>query len=243
MATAIPSAMLCMLFSVGTGLGDGAGVMAAITVSFAALLWGLALAAGNSERTSMLVPVLSFFAWVAFVCGAFPMTFSDFNEHSCRQDHWDWSDRALAAAAWLAAFIPAVAFTVWGIIGRLRNGRGLAGLNWLLPLLALLSVWTILPGIGGSADIPITVAYNLVLLATAAKLMADGCRLPDWRAALFGCLLLAALVMARYFDLFHNLLIRGLMFLLVGAAVFAEGLFYLKAKLKPTSNENAEGAK
>jgi hypothetical protein len=43
-------------------------------------------------------------------------------------------------------------------------------------------------------------------------------------------LLLVALISARYFDLFESLAIRGLIFLLVGGLLFAEGILFRRAR-------------
>jgi hypothetical protein len=45
-----------------------------------------------------------------------------------------------------------------------------------------------------------------------------------------GCVLFAAVVLARYADLFESLLARSVVFLLLGAALFAVGNLYARAK-------------
>ena len=42
--------------------------------------------------------------------------------------------------------------------------------------------------------------------------------------------LFAALVFARYFDLFHSLAWRGVAFLVLGGVLFAEGFYYRKLR-------------
>lgn len=74
--------------------------------------------------------------------------------------------------------------------------------------------------------------FNLVFLAHAVSMMARGCRDVKIIPAIVGSLLLAAMTIARYFDLFDSLAIRGFVFIAVGAILFAQGFFYIRAKKK-----------
>jgi hypothetical protein len=74
--------------------------------------------------------------------------------------------------------------------------------------------------------------FNFVFLAHAGSMMARGCRDVKLLPAIFGSLLLAALTIARYFDLFDSLAIRGFVFIGVGIILFAQGFFYIRAKKK-----------
>lgn len=80
--------------------------------------------------------------------------------------------------------------------------------------------------------------FNLVFLAHAVSMMARGCRDVKIVPAIVGSLLLAALTTARYFDLFDSLAVRGMVFIVVGVILFAQGFFYLRAK-KMQSREAA----
>jgi hypothetical protein len=74
--------------------------------------------------------------------------------------------------------------------------------------------------------------FNFVFLAHAVSMMARGCRDVKLVPAIVGSLLLAALTIARYFDLFDSLAIRGFIFIAVGIILFAQGFFYIRAKKK-----------
>jgi uncharacterized membrane protein len=74
--------------------------------------------------------------------------------------------------------------------------------------------------------------FNFVFLAHAVSMMARGCRDVKLVPAIVGSLLLAALTIARYFDLFDSLAIRGFVFIAVGIILFAQGFFYIRAKKK-----------
>jgi uncharacterized membrane protein len=64
----------------------------------------------------------------------------------------------------------------------------------------------------------------------ASMWMVRGCRTGQLRAVVLGSLFFAALVFARYFDLFESLALRGLVFLVVGGVLFAEGFFYRRLR-------------
>jgi hypothetical protein len=60
--------------------------------------------------------------------------------------------------------------------------------------------------------------------------IAQGCKTIDIKSTTIGCLLLALISATRYTDLFESLIVRSLIFFLVGAAIFAVGIFYSKSK-------------
>ena len=72
--------------------------------------------------------------------------------------------------------------------------------------------------------------YNLLFLGIAAARMARGCQEGLLMTTLTGSLLLVALALARYFDLFESLAWRGVVFLVVGAALFATGFQYSRTR-------------
>jgi uncharacterized membrane protein len=74
--------------------------------------------------------------------------------------------------------------------------------------------------------------FNLVFLAHAVSMMARGCRDVKLVPAMVGSLLLAALTIARYFDLFDSLAVRGVVFIVVGIILFGQGFFYIRSKKK-----------
>jgi len=52
-----------------------------------------------------------------------------------------------------------------------------------------------------------------------------------------GSLLLAAVVLARFFDLFESLAVRGLIFVVLGAVLLAEGFYYRKLRRASAGEE------
>lgn len=102
------------------------------------------------------------------------------------------------------------------------------------PLAALLAqVFLFVPASG--AGWTVAGLFNLLVLGIATAWMARGCREGLPGTTLGGALLLIALTIARYFDLFESLAWRGTIFLVVGAALFATGFHYAKARRTPPS--------
>lgn len=72
--------------------------------------------------------------------------------------------------------------------------------------------------------------FNLIFLFQSILLIYYGCTKLSSLHTAAGTLMLAFLAFARYADLFDSLLIRSLVFLCVGAGIFAVGIFYSKRK-------------
>jgi uncharacterized membrane protein len=72
--------------------------------------------------------------------------------------------------------------------------------------------------------------FNLVLIGLAASLMAVGCRRGMIRPTILGSVLLILVIVARYFDLFESLLMRGGIFVGMGALLLVEGVVYSRTK-------------
>lgn len=69
---------------------------------------------------------------------------------------------------------------------------------------------------------------NLLVLGYALLLIYWGTDQVRWKVTTLGCALLAALVFARFNDLFESLLARAMVFLLLGGVLFLVGLRYSK---------------
>ena len=72
--------------------------------------------------------------------------------------------------------------------------------------------------------------FNIIFLFHSIMLIVTGCKKLDLKSTTAGCLLVAFISMARYTDLFVSLLARSSVFLLLGAALFAVGLYYSRTK-------------
>ena len=98
---------------------------------------------------------------------------------------------------------------------------------WLVPG-ALLAAYA-LSGLPSHTDEWVLAGpFNLILLAHAVSLMARGVKGHALGKVVCGAVLLTFLTGGRYVDLLHSLVARGLVFLLVGGALFTEGIFYAR---------------
>ncbi len=82
--------------------------------------------------------------------------------------------------------------------------------------------------------------FNLLFLAHGAILIAQGIRQLRWQWVSLGGLMLAALIFARFLDLFDSLLMRSLAFLVLGGGLFIIGARYSRQKRQhqPSQPEN-----
>ncbi|SMF27408.1 Uncharacterized membrane protein [Alteromonadaceae bacterium Bs31] len=74
------------------------------------------------------------------------------------------------------------------------------------------------------------VLFSVLYLVYSILLIYRGARLQRWQSTTLGGLMLSAYTFARFIDLFESLLLRGLAFLVVGAMLFAIGIYYSKQK-------------
>jgi uncharacterized membrane protein len=171
--------------------------------------------------------VLEFFGWSGFILCAYILSFDGAVRGAL---HWIYRpDGGVAALVyrWLLFLLAAAA---WGWLAtRARQGeRAVPREEWLCPI-ALLYAQGL--GLFERAEAGfVAVVFNLVCLALAAAWMVRGCREGRLRPTVVGSLLLSAVLLARYFDLFDSLALRGVAFLILGGVLFAEGFYYRKLR-------------
>ncbi|HVU17886.1 MAG TPA: DUF2157 domain-containing protein [Candidatus Didemnitutus sp.] len=123
-----------------------------------------------------------------------------------------------ALAAWIA-----LSFAV------IRKKLRLHPEEWLLPIAVIYAL-----GIARTPGYDVTwylsSCFNLILLGIALMRMWRGCREAAIGDTVFGSLLFAALIIARYFDLFHSLASRGSAFLVLGGVLLAEAILFRKSR-------------
>ena len=71
-----------------------------------------------------------------------------------------------------------------------------------------------------------TILINLILIGHFIILILEGTRETSWIKTTAGCLLFSILVFSRFTDLFHSLLLRSAVFILLGIGLFAIGHYY-----------------
>ncbi len=115
---------------------------------------------------------------------------------------WKWSEAVKVAAR--EARVAAM------------NAAGMPGQS--IPEIARLEGWSL------------AAIFNLILLSYCIMLIWDGVRKVNVKKTSLGVMVFALLAFTRYADLFDDLIVRGLVFLGVGGAIFAVGAFYNRFK-------------
>jgi uncharacterized membrane protein len=100
----------------------------------------------------------------------------------------------------------------------------------LIPLVLVFGYVHLLTGLGLS--FVAVVVFNIVFLTQSVLMMGRGCKDCEMAPTVVGSLMLIALTIGRYVDLFEDLFTRGVIFIVVGAILFAEGIFYIRSRKK-----------
>ena len=238
---AVVLAGVCFLLL--TNSAQGRGVVAfPVALNLSALLVAAAFLARRGARFPDSAAILDFFGWIGFLFVSYLLSFHSLSEEALRWHKHLVSDQRwleLALYGWLPFALGLAAWAWAALVARRQGGAGAGFVTtevWLLPLTVLLAqvLAALLPMAGGSmteeGGVAVAGIFNLVLLAVAGMWMARGCREGELKPVILGSLLLVLLVAARYFDLFDSLALRGLVFLVVGGVLFAEGFFYRRAR-------------
>jgi uncharacterized membrane protein len=216
--------------------GGAAGSFANAIALSVLLIAAAKFTAGTSGES--LAPVLRNFGLLGFTICAYLLTF-----HEVVDDLLRWTrtpDSAVVHVYRWVLFL--VALGAWGVLlvssARHRH-RAVRADEWLFPIALLyaqaMGVW------GGVGDTQfVAIVFNLICLGIATAWMVRGCRHSALGLVVRGSVLLALVVFARYFDLFSSLAVRGLVFVIFGGILFAEGFFY--RRIKATSADDEEDA-
>lgn len=168
---------------------------------------------------------MPFLGGVPYLILLFVLTFGDVARHALRLRLND------GLALTYALLVLAVAVAAWGaVLHRIRNHPPeplhRANLAVVFSVSALLVLVSLDQVPGKIATIPFTLAF----LTHGILMILQGCQRTSVRLTAFGCVLVILLALARYFDLFDSLLARSLVFLLVGAGLFATGHYFNRAR-------------
>ncbi len=224
--TSIPAAILAICFT--CSFFDH--LMPQVFIFTSTALIALGIAARKSDFFPESSPFLSFYGSIIYFITLFVFTFPAVSE-----DIFRWHDirnkaafgyfiglAALASASWLLVIFPLSKFRE--NFGKSFNSGHLACVPVMLTVM-FASGW--LSGKDGWVGAAL---FNIIFLFHSIYLISSGCRNLSAKSAAAGTVMLGALAFARYADLFDSLLVRGLVFILVGAAIFAVGIIYWKRK-------------
>ena len=133
-----------------------------------------------------------------------------------------WVTLGVAALAWAGML-------VYGTKAKFQRTKLLQHGLILLSILVML--------VQGAFDLLLSamvfsLIYDAILAAHCVLLIIRGTDNLKWQQVAIGCLVLGALVYARFNDLFESLLMRSLVFVVLGAMLFFIGHLYSKRKLR-----------
>ncbi|HUR60291.1 MAG TPA: DUF2157 domain-containing protein [Opitutaceae bacterium] len=196
--------------------------------AFALAVLLIALAKLIGEDFGRCRGVLAFFGWSGFILCAYILSFDSAARGAL---HWTYRPDVGVLALVYRWLLFVLTLAAWGWLAwRARRGERepVPREEWLCPI-ALLYAQGLRLFQRGEAGF-VAVVFNLVCLALAAAWMVRGCREGRLRPTVVGSLLLSAVLLARYFDLFDSLALRGVAFLILGGVLFAEGFYYRKLR-------------
>jgi uncharacterized membrane protein len=173
--------------------------------------------------------VMAFFGFAGFFVCSYLLSF-----HDAADDLLNWAlhpgaQTAAAAVHSWGLFIVAAAAWIWIAWQALRRRWRLVVEEWLVPIALVYAYGLAAFGLGTREyGWFIAASFNLILLGIAVMWMWRGCGESELRPTVIGSLILAAVVLARYFDLFQSLAARGFAFILLGGIFLVEALYYRK---------------
>jgi uncharacterized membrane protein len=205
--------------------------------AFAASLGLGVLLIGAARLTAALRPsfgagasVMAFFGFGGFFVCSYLLGFLDGAD-----DLLDWTRHrgthsGLATAHRWMVFVFAAAGWSWIAWQSLvRKRLHVAVEEWLVPIALVYAYGLAAFGLSSREYAWfIAASFNLILLGIAVMWMWRGCSESRLRPTVIGSLLLGAVVLARYFDLFQSLAARGLAFIVLGGIFMAEAMYYRK---------------
>jgi uncharacterized membrane protein len=179
---------------------------------------------GFPESRSILRGI-GFLGYLLFL---YVFSFDLHNRFSVEYDDMRWFQ-------WAYCLIPIVlALITWSIV-LFRNHCSQTGRLQRLESILIAFVMFI---VGVNLTVPIqyqldwlyTLLFNLVYLSHCVIVIILGIQQVSWKQVSFGCALMALLLLVRFNDLFDSLLVRSLMFVLLGLGLFIIGYFYSRHK-------------
>ncbi len=225
-ATTIGAFMLMLAFSVATVSGD----LVFLLVFFSACIL---IAAGLLVRRKGGFPgsgpVFSFIGYSVYLVTLFVLSFFHHGK-GLFTIHFDKLPAAIYFFSFSTTAIGLLIWAFWPIVQRQSNTPAGFRIDYYavlvtLPLVVLNTMGVlVLKGWAGAA------VFNIIFLFHSIMLIITGCKELDVKSTIAGCLLVAFISLARYTDLFVSLLARSSVFLLMGAALFAVGLYFSSTK-------------
>ncbi|MFZ2655798.1 MAG: DUF2157 domain-containing protein [Victivallales bacterium] len=227
MAVAVPAFVLSVLFNCHYFFERAAP---ALFISVAALLLALAVLVRKKNLFPESSAVFAVYGNILYWISLYIFTFPDADRHIFRSYWFEEINSAiyvivaavLALAAWSLVIFPLGKFKE--DLNRLYRMEHFAVPVTVMVVTLNFGWLSEFEGWGGAS------VFNLIFLFQSIMLISFGCRNVNSKLTAAGTVLLAFLAFARYADLFDSLLMRGIVFLGVGAGIFIVGMLYSRRK-------------
>ncbi len=231
LAVAVPGLVLSYAFAVPRD-GGQPWLVLSVLLSLSALM----IAKSYHVRIRGSFPeasgLLAVYGWGLYIGILYLMSFP-----RIAHEFFGWDRSRLAWSYFVYWGIPLVACAATWILlardwvrGTVERREGELGVEIMLVPMSVILAMADLFYLRSFGNWVVAGPFNLVLIGLAASLMAIGCRRGISRPTLLGSVLLILVIVARYFDLFDSLLIRGVIFVGMGALLLVEGVVYSRAK-------------
>jgi uncharacterized membrane protein len=216
---------------------DGHVLLLLLTLAAAFIAAGVL--AGDGLWFAASAPIWGLIGWSVFLVCCYLCSFKGFQQGLLRWPAqgstfayvlYTWAPFALALGLWCGV--------AWARTARMRpRAPDEHGMELILVPVAVVACQYIM--LRSPCDIEVAAAgvFNLVLLALALAWMARGCRQALLARTVMGSAIMAAVVAGRYFDLFESLAARGLVFVIIGGVLFAEGILFMRARRRMRHTE------
>ena len=174
--------------------------------------------------------VMRIFGFGAFLFCSYLLSF-----HDAADGLLDWTRSYGPRPAFASAFgwtLFGAGLAGWAWIARrslLQRELEIRREEWLLPI-ALIYCFGVAVLDPRGYSLLVSWSFNFILLGFAIMWIWRGCRDSQLGPTVLGSLLLTAVVLARYFDLFQSLAARGLAFIVLGVFFVAEAMYYRKMR-------------
>jgi len=226
LAATIGAFMLMLAFSIATISGDLAFLLVFLSACILIAAGSISRRKGDFPGSG---PVFSFIGYLVYLATLFALSFFhhgpglftvDFNNTRTGIFFFIFAAAALGSLTW----------SFWPTVRRKRSEPVYFPMDRCGVLITLLAVVLNTLGVLDLKGWTGAAVFNVVYLFHSIRLITAGCRELDLKSTTAGCLLLAVITLARYTDLFVSLLARSSVFLIMGAALFAVGLYYSRTK-------------
>jgi uncharacterized membrane protein len=230
--------VLAFLFTLFVSVIDIEGDLAGLVLFFSACML---IAAGLLVRKRggfpEIGPVFSFIGFSIYIAVLLALSFH--HQGDTWSIHLDRFPQSLLFFLFAAGSAGLWAWALWP-----ASGKRLAWNETLRPehcgvLAAFILMAAQTLGVIRLGGWPGMAVFNILALYQAFMMISTGCRGLSLKTTVAGCVLFAAITLARYTDLFVSLLARSLVFFIAGAGLFAVGMYYSRARKQPPQREKA----